>query len=325
MAQWGGVIAKNKLVANFNLQKLQFIVENILNDEYSKNLYLSAILNWVSPNKGLFITLYYDHIWKYYKSVNIAKSSEKIIANNYELYLYDLSKLPIIYMLDSKNPHNITNLDSKNPLKIYYSQYGIFINFILEQYAYRDLIRAESGDYVIDGGACYGDTALYFSHLVGEKGRVFAFEFVDENLEIFNKNMALNPHIKNIELVKRPLYVDSKTIVSYSGVGGGARMNKDAKQGIKTISIDDFVRDYEVEKIDFIKFDIEGSELSALKGAKNTIQKFKPKLAICLYHSFSDYVEIPLFLKDLLPEYEFYFDHFTIGLLESVLFAKVKQ
>lgn len=290
------------------MKKLQFVVEHILNDDTSKNIYLSAVIHWISSNQGLLITLYYDHIWKYYQHIELAKSNDNIIANDNKLYLYDLSTI------------NLANV------KLYYSQFGIFSNYIFEQYAYRDIIRAKKGDYVIDGGACYGDTALYFSHLVGESGKVFAFEFVKENLEVFDTNINLNPHINNITLIKRPLWKDSHTEVSYNGVGGGARMNTNTtpNHSYQTISIDDFVRENNIPKIDFIKMDIEGSELGALKGARGTILKHKPQLAICLYHSFSDYTEIPIFLHNLLPEYEFYFDHFTLGVLESVLFARVK-
>lgn len=304
-----GVATKKELYFHYKPKKLQFVTESILNDEYSKNLYLSAIINQISDNKGLLISFYYDHIWKFYDKLALCECSEKITANGGELILYDLSKI------------NLADI------KIYYSQFGILINYIIEQYAYRNLVRAKKGDYVIDGGACYGDTAFYFSHLVGEDGKVFSFEFVDENLEVFNKNMALNPHIKNIKIIKRPLYRDSNNIVSYSGVGGGAHINRNTqdKKSFKTISIDEFVEENRIPRIDFIKFDIEGSELEALKGAKNTLQKYRPRLAICLYHRLSDYIEIPLFLNAILKDYEFYFDHFTLGLWESVLFARPKS
>lgn len=266
-------------------------------------------MHWNYEAKGIFIALYYDHIWKYYNNIDLARQDASITANTQELPLYDLSKI------------HLANL------KIYYSKYGIFIDFILEQYAYYNLVRAKSGDYVIDGGACYGDTALYFSNLVGDSGKVFAFEFVDENIAIFNQNIALNPHINNITLVKRPLYSNSSTIVSYDGVGGSARLEKDSAKNntITTLSIDDFMVESKIPRMDFIKFDIEGSELEALKGAKNTIMKYKPKLAICLYHSFSHYTDIPIYLHSLVPEYEFYFDHFTLGVIESVLFARIKE
>ena len=61
-----------------------------------------------------------------------------------------------------------------------------------------------------------------------------------------------------------------------------------------------------LEKIDFIKMDLEGTELDALKGAFYSIKKFIPKLAICVYHLKNDIYEIPMNLKELLPEYNFF-------------------
>ena len=48
------------------------------------------------------------------------------------------------------------------------------------------------GDYVIDAGGCYGDTALYFANEVGAKGKVFTYEFIPSNLTFLDKNISLN-------------------------------------------------------------------------------------------------------------------------------------
>jgi hypothetical protein len=75
----------------------------------------------------------------------------------------------------------------------------------------------------------------------------------------------------------------------------------------------------------FIKMDIEGSELEALKGSADTIAARKPKLAICLYHKTEDFWEIPLYLHDLTPEYKLFVRHHTaiFDLKETVLYAMV--
>lgn len=80
-----------------------------------------------------------------------------------------------------------------------------------------------------------------------------------------------------------------------------------------------------ISKVNFIKLDVEGSELKALIGAKNIIQAFKPKLAISIYHKNEDFYEIPLYLDALALGYEFYIDHFTIHREETVLFAESKK
>ena len=67
--------------------------------------------------------------------------------------------------------------------------------------------------------------------------------------------------------------------------------------------------------------DIEGSEPEALKGVEKTIKKFRPKLAISLYHSLSDFSTIPQYLNSLNLDYLFYLDHRTIYQNETVLFA----
>lgn len=67
---------------------------------------------------------------------------------------------------------------------------------------------------------------------------------------------------------------------------------------------------------DFIKMDIEGAELAALKGGIKTITKCRPQLAISIYHSSEDFINIPLYLKDNLKKLCFQ---------TRALFAKIKR
>ena len=68
---------------------------------------------------------------------------------------------------------------------------------------------------------------------------------------------------------------------------------------IRVTSIDDKLQE---KPVSIIKMDIEGSEMKALEGAKNTIKKFKPRLAICVYHRPEDIVDIPQELLDLVAD-----------------------
>ncbi len=65
-------------------------------------------------------------------------------------------------------------------------------------------------------------------------------------------------------------------------------------------------------RVDYIKTDIEGSELKALQGAEKTIRTHKPRLAIALYHRDDDFVVIPDYLRKLSLGYDLFLDHFTI-------------
>lgn len=78
-------------------------------------------------------------------------------------------------------------------------------------------------------------------------------------------------------------------------------------------------------KPDLIKMDIEGAEMSALKGGLKTIQKYRPQLAISIYHSDEDFINIPLFLKNNLTNYHFALGHYSAHCIETVLYAIPKE
>ncbi|MCA1632232.1 MAG: FkbM family methyltransferase [Acidobacteria bacterium] len=216
------------------------------------------------------------------------------------------------------------------PLELYFLPGGVFVTFMLKQYEYgkrNPAIKAEEGDYVIDGGGCWGDTALYFAHAVGARGKVYTFEFTPENMEVMERNLSLNPGLgERVEIVPRALWDTSDEVLNYSSNGPGSSLlyNQQESCRVSTLSIDELVRRQHLPKVDFIKMDIEGAELKALHGARETIRTFKPKLAISLYHRETDLVDIPNYLDGLGVGYDFFLDHFTIYGEETILFASPK-
>jgi hypothetical protein len=88
-----------------------------------------------------------------------------------------------------------------------------------------------------------------------------------------------------------------------------------------TVSVDDFVRTNGLERIDFIKMDIEGAEQLALEGSAHSIARHRPKLAICAYHEPDDLWRIPLLITRLNPDYRLYLDHYTNHVEETVVYA----
>lgn len=73
--------------------------------------------------------------------------------------------------------------------------------------------------------------------------------------------------------------------------------------------------------ITFIKMDIEGSEKETLMGAEKLIKKYKPKLAVCVYHKWEDIYEIPQIIKSLVPEYKIHLRHHSASIEETVYYA----
>jgi FkbM family methyltransferase len=216
-------------------------------------------------------------------------------------------------------------------LRLYFSIPGIFIDFVLEQYRYHHdgiELAARPGDIVIDAGGCWGDTALYFANKVGPTGKVYSFEFIPNNLSLFQKNLDLNPGVKDsVEMVRNPAWNVSGQKVYYKDEGPGSRISFEPFEGMsgdtETITIDDFVAQNKIPRVDFIKMDIEGAEGNALEGARNVIIQYKPTLAIAIYHSNEQFVDVPKWILDLNLGYKIYLDHFTIHSEETVLFAHV--
>jgi FkbM family methyltransferase len=195
----------------------------------------------------------------------------------------------------------------------------VYRQYFLERDGIR--IRPEAGDYVVDGGACTGDTAVVFSKAVGPEGRVFAFEPVAGHIDICNHNFS-QPGYENVTLL--PYGLSDQAIeappVSLDAYDPGWRV-----QGIVPLArIDDQVIDGRIPRVTFIKLDIEGSELAALRGAVATIRLFKPKLAISIYHKFNDYFEIVNYLHDLNLGYRFHLGHYTAWDAETVLYAQAR-
>ena len=122
----------------------------------------------------------------------------------------------------------------------------------------------------------------------------------------------------DIHLYNAGLWNCNTTLHFSEGITGDSRISDtETEVSIDAVTFDDCVDD----KVTFIKMDIEGAELEALHGCKETIKKYKPKLAICIYHKQSDLIDIPLYIKELVPEYKLYIRHYCNCGAETILYA----
>jgi hypothetical protein len=94
-----------------------------------------------------------------------------------------------------------------------------------------------------------------------------------------------------------------------------------ANQRVPLRSIDSLVASGDIDQLDFLKLDVEGFELNVLKGAANAIDRFHPKMAVSLYHKPNDLFELPQFIKQRFPFYDFRLEHYTIHAEETVLYC----
>ncbi|MDL5367385.1 FkbM family methyltransferase [Xanthomonas sp. NCPPB 2654] len=165
------------------------------------------------------------------------------------------------------------------------------------------------GDVIIDGGAFIGDTAVLFHAKTGGDCQIHAFELLDENLVLLQRNLDLNGIAGNVVANKYALGDRSGVELSIALTRLQASMSLMYAGEIKVsmIKLDDYVRERGLSRVDFIKLDIEGAEIPALEGARETIERFRPRMALCLYHKWDDVLTIPAFLDSLNVDYDYRF------------------
>lgn len=193
-----------------------------------------------------------------------------------------------------------------------------------DQYFVKEIIKIGSDEVFVDGGAFIGDTIQHLFNTArkapegGSIKRVVAFEPEKNNLIRLKKYFG---HNAKVRIVEKGLS-DHEGIVYFRLDGSGSQViDKCYGDDVINIPVTNIDAVDECKDATFIKMDIEGSEMNALYGAKNTILKNKPKLAICIYHSNDDMVRIAEYIHELVPEYKLYVRHHTGGIGETVLYA----
>ncbi|WP_455717659.1 FkbM family methyltransferase, partial [Anaerosporobacter sp.] len=194
--------------------------------------------------------------------------------------------------------------------------------WVNKQYFLKDICVPEEGDYIIEGGSFQGETTVWLASCVKEEGRVFAFEIDNTNIKTINRNIHRNHFEDRVQIINKGLWDENTVLYLDENSFSTKCLEEGSSQKMaRVIQIDSYMKKNRVEKVDFIKMDIEGAELRALKGAAKTIQQFKPKLAICVYHKPDDLIEIAFYIKSLVPEYKLYLSHKCTVWSETVIFA----
>lgn len=144
----------------------------------------------------------------------------------------------------------------------------------------------KNGDTFIDIGGNIGLFSLNASKIIGNNGKVYAFEAFKPNYEKFLGHLTIN-NSKNVTLEHLAVTDKNGSIDilyndNYDNVGMASSYLEQftAKERVKSISLDNYVREHQITKIDLIKIDIEGGEFSALQGMKEILSLYQPKIII---------------------------------------------
>lgn len=173
-------------------------------------------------------------------------------------------------------------------------------------------VSPRRGDVAFDLGAYRGDTVAFLEKYVGPEGKIFAFEPDDHNIKYLLRNNEING-FSNVHLVRKGCYHQNcRCVLTDNDQGGSALFvlkdgaDTDKTQTIDMVTIDHFMNDQKLDRVDFIKADIEGCEVEMLQGARETFANYHPRFAIALYHSIDDLLRIPLALMDIHPHYRLF-------------------
>lgn len=169
-------------------------------------------------------------------------------------------------------------------------------------------VTVKEGDVVIDAGAWIGDFSAYAA---AKKAVCYAFEPLSETYALLQATAAMN-NTDKIYIVPVDKGLSDK--IGWASMdtcgdasGEGARLEnvatKAEKGGIAVTTIDEFVQEQGLQRVDFIKADIEGAERDMLRGARETLKRFAPKLAICTYHLPDDPQVLEQIIKEANPDY----------------------
>ena len=285
-------------------------LEEALNKYEDINIYIASVNNYCEirnhiskcVNKVKIIEHCSNHI-KLNDSItdryiDFFKSNEDRINTIYEMLSDERSRLILLNLIKgfaSKKSHYFSEITSP------------------DQY-FPDVVKLSSNEVFIDGGAYMGDTIEKFKKKVNnEYTAIHSFEPTEKSFKILSKikKMYFNNDPK-IFIYKfglsdkndKAYFLTHNEQDTFSSAGNRVVLTQ-TNITIDVVRLDDLIKD----EVTYIKLDVEGSELEALKGAKDIICKYKPKLAVCVYHNIEDIYNIPKYIYELGLPYKYYLRH----------------
>jgi FkbM family methyltransferase len=165
------------------------------------------------------------------------------------------------------------------------------------------------GDIVLDCGASDGDFTR--EALRAGAAKVVAIELAPAAIECLRRNLASEIADGRVVVYTKGVWdrddmltleVDDTNFAASSVVIHTGSMHPSVQVPLTTI--DKIVAELKLPKVDFIKMDIEGAEANAIEGARQTLTRFKPRLAVAAEHKENDEIDLPKAVRAIRPDYE---------------------
>ncbi|MDZ7662806.1 FkbM family methyltransferase [Thiohalophilus sp.] len=180
------------------------------------------------------------------------------------------------------------------------------------QYFEEFLQLSQSGESFVDVGCYDGYTSSEFIRHCPDYDRVHVFEPEPDNMTKVKRRLETHERI-----VYHPYGAsDTPSVLRFQSDGSSSVANTNGNIEIQVERIDDVIK----EPFTFLKMDIEGGEIPALRGAAVSIHQYHPRLAVSVYHKADDLWTIPELVLGIRDDYDLYLRHYTEGVTETVMF-----
>jgi len=190
--------------------------------------------------------------------------------------------------------------------------------FDKRQYFPHGMFEWSTDESFFDCGAFTGDTVADFLKATeGKYRRIWAAE---PDFSNYSKLMQYieTENVKHIEAVRKGIY-------SFTGempfLAAGSMLSMITDKSDRMIEVDTIDNLTAGNRVTYIKMDVEGAELQALKGAEQTIRNHRPVLGISIYHRERDLIDIPAYINSIVPEYAYYFRVHKKLAIDTVLYG----
>ena len=281
--------------------------------------------------------LYYNGFKHYYSMRCLGKNllSQSVLNKKAtEFAMYDVNELNHVFTTpEISRIVTLYNLLSDEKSKEVYKavlkfklteDYTYLINVkddVKKQY-FDEVVKFSDEEVFVDCGGYTGDTIEAFLKAVDNKFKhIYSFEPDERNFKILTKYVEGLEQKDKIKAIKAGVYYKSSVFYLQGEEMAIACTNEATDRKVEVCAIDDVVKFAPT----YIKMDIETFETYALLGAMESIVKYKPKLAISIYHKFDDLWNIPLLLKQWVSEYDLYIRHYECYQAETVVYAIPKD
>ena len=281
--------------------------------------------------------LYYNGFKHYYSMRCLGKNllSQSVLNKKAtEFAMYDVNELNHVFTTpEISRIVTLYNILSDEKSKEVYKavlkfklteDYTYLINVkddVKKQY-FDEVAKFSDEEVFVDCGGYTGDTIEAFLKAVDNKFKhIYSFEPDERNFKILTKYVEGLEQKDKIKAIKAGVYYKSSVFYLQGEEMAIACTNEATDRKVEVCAIDDVVKFAPT----YIKMDIETFETYALLGAMESIIKYKPKLAISIYHKFDDLWNIPLLLKQWVSEYDLYIRHYECYQAETVVYAIPKD